>query len=153
MVASFLENRFPETQFQFINAGISSTCSTTESRFSRWSFRRSSFPCLCWKRKEAVFGTPPSSRSSPGNGRTNAAAPRQFELASWWEAAVATAGSTERGASSYLASNIINLISTYTHAYSFRTASQDCGFCSRNFHSCARCVSDYQITKYLVQCD
>ena len=29
MVASFLENRFPETQFRFINAGISSTCSTT----------------------------------------------------------------------------------------------------------------------------
>ena len=29
MLMEFLENRFPETEFSFINAGISSTCSTT----------------------------------------------------------------------------------------------------------------------------
>ena len=29
MVSQFLENKFPKTKFEFINAGISSTCSTT----------------------------------------------------------------------------------------------------------------------------
>ena len=29
MLMEFLKNRFPETEFSFINAGISSTCSTT----------------------------------------------------------------------------------------------------------------------------
>ena len=29
MVSKFLENKFPKTKFEFINAGISSTCSTT----------------------------------------------------------------------------------------------------------------------------
>ena len=29
MVAGWLQKRFPETQFEFVNAGISSTCSTT----------------------------------------------------------------------------------------------------------------------------
>ena len=29
MVSQFLENKFPKTKFEFINPGISSTCSTT----------------------------------------------------------------------------------------------------------------------------